>query len=177
MDLKRLFENIAELPGVVGVCVFSTVDGARWSRLPDDMSGADFDAGFESARPDMVALLGQMQCSRVGCDQCVLQFRDRWVMLRRSGEIVVFVVADDERSLTSARMMSNVALRHLDPQSLQMLVAAPEGEGAAEDGPAATRTSDEEPSAVMEVADARGTGAPDADEPPRKVRMYRGQPY
>lgn len=147
MDVARLFDNVASLAGVRSVWLLDadTVLHVRPSRSERLARVAD------KARPHVRALFAAADSSAAGSEDAVLRFANGCALLRRSGPYALVVVTEDDSALNAVRMVSNLLLRNLTPESVAALNPAPQP-----------------PPASLEVAQPATARAP---------RMYRGQPY
>ncbi len=145
MDLIRLLDNVLELPGVDGLCLLDADGGLRLDRMPDFV-GAEL---LGAARPHLAALRESAETCLPGTEDLVLRFAEHWLMLRRAAGATLLLLGGAAASLSSVRMVSNIALRQLDGAALAALpVQAPPAAEVGHAPPAA-----------------------------RAPRMYRGRPY
>jgi hypothetical protein len=149
MDPNKLIDNILELPGVDGLFLHDTDGDIRLNRLPRYL-GEEI---LADALPHLQALYEAADECVSTCDDQVLRFAERWLMLRRSEARTLLILGDERANLSSVRMVSNLALRHLTAASLIRLSVP----------------------AALEAPPSRPEPAP--APAPTRVRMYRGQPY
>lgn len=183
MEISKLFDNILDLPGIEGVCLFSTEGRIYVNRLPAFLS----DELFADAQRRVVAMYETMDENFLPCDDYMLRFSERWVLLRRTERQVLLVLGGEKANLASTRMVTNMTLKHLTPQVMATL------ESAATTLPVAQPVSSANsatipPTPAPAVSPSGGTAAPFAAAPVpaanpatltegKTVRMYRGRPY
>ena len=146
MDIGKLLDNVGVMPGVEGTCIFDLGGKIHVNRLPAFLNGDP----LAQARSRIETLYRAMTERLLPADDFVLHYADHWLLLRRAGNIVLVVLATRNASLSSVRMITNILVRNLTPESVAAL-AAPAG------------------AVLPEPATA--------PMPARPTRMYRGQPY
>lgn len=146
MDLGKLFENVSTLPGVEGVCLIDPDGELRVDRMPAFLAGAP----LAEARARIQRLYETMDARALAVDDYVLRFAEHRLLLRRSENFVLVVLAGESASLSGLRMVTNILLKNITGPALDALAAT-------------TPAPPPQP-------------AP-AQDPPRSVRMYRGRPY
>lgn len=147
MNIAKLIDNILELPGIEGLCLIGEDGRLHLNRLPAYLD----DELLTSASITLAALYGEADSVLPGGDDILLRYEEHWLMLRRGPGFVLVLLARHDASQASARMVTNIALRHLDAATLATLEDAPR------------------------AAAAPSTAA--AGAAPRPQRMYRGQAY
>lgn len=165
MDIAKLLDNVGALPGVEGTCVFELGGEVRINRL----SALGSEALLESMRSGITDLYLKTTAHGLATDDFVLHFGDRWLLLRRAGEVILVVLAGPAANLSSVRMLTNILVRNLTPDALEALSALP----LPPPSPSVSASPESEPKPDPDFD-------PDGDAPlsPKKpVRMYRGQPY
>ncbi len=191
MELNKLFDNIMDLPGIEGVCLFGIEGEVYVNRLPSFIVN-DI---FADAQRRITALYETMDENFLPCDDYLLKFSEKWLMLRRHEQQVLLVLANEKANLTSTRMVTNMTMKHLTPESL--VVPSPTLAPAVPTAPSVSPVSPSvgvaqlsaaevaplqvaaeiaapvvaEATAVLEPAPATASAAP-----PKPVRMYRGRP-
>ncbi len=184
MEISKLFDNILDLPGIEGVCLFGAEGQMYINRLPSFLSNEL----FADAQRRIVAMYETMDENFLPCDDYMLRFSERWVLLRRTEKQVLLVLGGEKANLASTRMVTNMTMKHLTPDLVSSLEAAARGHSpAASTGsapvPAASVSSASRspappapaPSApAPAVAEPAAAGSGDAAKP---VRMYRGRAY
>jgi hypothetical protein len=197
MELSKLFDNILDLPGIEGVCLFGTEGQMYINRLPSFLSNEL----FADAQRRIVAMYETMDENFLPCDDYMLRFSERWVLLRRTEKQVLLVLGGERANLASTRMVTNMTMKHLTPAIVSELETSARGGfaasartgGGASQSPAATAAASlpprfsappmpgvvaaasapvPAPPAPSAVADA----IPGADVS-KPVRMYRGRAY
>jgi hypothetical protein len=193
MEVSKLFDNILDLPGIEGVCLFGSEGQMYINRLPSFLSNEL----FADAQRRIVAMYETMDENFLPCDDYLLKFSERWLLLRRTEKHVMLILGGEKANLASTRMVTNMTLKHLTPELVAQLEAAATGgmtRVTAQPAAAAAGAS----RAPMPVAaapvhtatpfPAAPAAAPAAVEPapapaaaapanPAPVRMYRGRPY
>jgi len=180
MMLNKVFDNILDIPGVDGVCLFSTMGKVLINRMPSFMSPDIFEDGLRR----ITALYDTMDENFLPCDDYLLRFEEKWVLFRRADPVVLLVLAADKANFMSTRMVTNMALKHITPALLEELTAAA-GLAATPAAPmmvapASTASAPPFPVAIPAVIPAPQAAAPveKAAEPSKApVRMFRGRAY
>lgn len=146
MDVGRLFDNVTALAGVRGAWLLDAGSVVHVRPAQSDLL-----AGLaDRTRPHVRALFAAAAAAAPGSDDAVLRFEHGCALVRRTGSYVLVVVTQDDSALNAVRMVTNLLLRNLTPESVASL-----------NPPPAPPPAPEEP----------------ADRPKRAPRMYRGQPY
>jgi hypothetical protein len=196
MELSKLFDNILDLPGIEGVCLFGTEGQMYINRLPSFLSNEL----FVDAQRRIVAMYETMDENFLPCDDYMLRFSERWVLLRRTEKQVLLVLGGEKANLASTRMVTNMTMKHLTPDIVSGLEVAARGgfpapaptAGNGAQSPAVTAAT---PSpqrfstppmpvpatvsvpALASAAPAAGANAAPAADSSKPVRMYRGRAY
>lgn len=183
MMLNKVFDNVLDIPGVDGVCLFGLSGQVFLNRMPSFLS-PDV---FADALRRIIALYETMDENFLPCDDYLLRFSEKWILFRRTDQAILLVLAAETANFASTRMVTNMALKHLTPAALAEL--APTGVASAPapvavaprvpTGSTATPFSAPPfPPAVLLAEPA--AAAPDptaAPEAPKTVRMFRGRAY
>ena len=187
MEVSKLFDNILDLPGIEGVCLFGTEGQMYVNRLPSFLSTEL----FADAQRRIVAMYETMDENFLPCDDYMLKFSERWLLLRRTNTHVMLILGGEKANLASTRMVTNMTMKHLTPELIAKLEStaraavpgsAPAGASAAPfsapaPAPAPAGKSSapfSAPAAPPAAAPAVAAAVADASKP---VRMYRGRPY
>jgi hypothetical protein len=117
MEITKLFDNILDLPGIEGVCLFDTRGRMYVNRLPSFLS----DELFADAQRRIVAMYETMDENFLPCDDYLLKFSERWLLLRRNEGALLLVLGGEKANLASTRMVTNMTLKHLTPEVLAQL--------------------------------------------------------
>ncbi len=187
MMLNKVFDNILDIPGVDGVCLFNTMGKVLINRMPSFMSPDIFEDGLRR----ITALYDTMDENFLPCDDYLLRFEEKWVLFRRADQVVLLVLAADKANFMSTRMVTNMALKHITPTLLEELtvaagltLATPVVAAAHAVQPAALSASAHPfPAVVAPAKEAPRVEAPvaakvaAAPEPGKIVRMFRGRAY
>jgi hypothetical protein len=180
MEITKLFDNILDLPGIEGVCLFGTEGQMYINRLPTFLSNEL----FADAQRRIVAMYETMDENFLPCDDYMLRFSDRWLLLRRTEKQVLLVLAGEKANLASTRMVTNMTLKHLTPDVVAKLdTAARGGAPAPSAAPSASKSASAAsapapiPAPTVVEATAPEPALAPAAEPAKAVRMYRGRPY
>lgn len=185
MVLNKVFDNVLDIPGVDGVCLFGTSGQIYLNRMPSFISPEI----FSDALRRITALYETMDENFLPCDDYLLRFAEKWILFRRTDQAVLLVLAAETANFASTRMVTNMALKHLTPAALAELepAAAP---AAVAPAPAARQGSS--PTATPFSNSPFQQAAPAAPEPAaapvpepaaapaapaRGVRMFRGRAY
>lgn len=183
MEITKLFDNILDLPGIEGVCLFGTEGQVYVNRLPAFLSNEL----FADAQRRIVAMYETMDENFLPSDDYMLRFSERWLLLRRTDNQVLLVLGGEKANLASTRMVTNMTIKHLTPNVIAELAKTAKGSfpspapaatavastpaSAAKPEPALA-TAAAAPAAPAPVAEVPAEGAPKAP-----VRMYRGRAY
>lgn len=188
MEIAKLFDNILDLPGIEGVCLFGTEGQMYINRLPSFLSNEL----FADAQRRIVAMYETMDENFLPCDDYMLRFSERWLLLRRTEKQVLLVLGGEKANIASTRMVTNMTMKHLTPALISSFEVAARGGAPAPvsvaplapvsapvAAPSAVRypiaaTPAPVPVVAPEAASAAaGAGA----DPAKPVRMYRGRAY
>lgn len=182
MVLNKVFDNVLDIPGVDGVCLFGLNGQVFVNRMPSFLS-PDV---FADALRRITALYETMDENFLPCDDYLLKFSEKWIFFRRTDQAVLLVLAAETANFASTRMVTNMALKHLTPSALAEFT--PESAASAPVAPAArvptgsTATPfsaapfpQTAPAPVPEPAVVAPAAA--APEPHKTVRMFRGRAY
>ena len=177
MILNKVFDNILDIPGVDGVCLFSTMGKVLINRMPSFMSPDIFEDGLRR----ITALYDTMDENFLPCDDYLLRFEEKWVLFRRADQVVLLVLAADKANFMSTRMVTNMALKHITPALIEELSTAA-GVGSAPTAPVAVAPASAStppfPVVIPAVAVAAVPAEKAAPEPAKApVRMFRGRAY
>jgi hypothetical protein len=174
--LHKVFDNVLDIPGVDGVCLFSLTGQVFLNRMPSFLS-PDV---FADALRRIGALYETMDENFLPCDDYLLRFSEKWILFRRTDQAVLLVLAAETANFASTRMVTNMALKHLTPAALAELApsAAMAPAPVAAKAPTSTPFSAvpfpvaavTEPAAVVPAPAA-------ASEAHKPVRMFRGRAY
>ena len=180
MEASKLFDNILDLPGIEGVCLFGTGGQMYLNRLPTFLSTEI----FADAQRRIVAMYETMDENFLPCDDYMLKFSERWLLLRRTEKHVMMILGGEKANLASTRMVTNMTIKHLTPELLAQLEAIASGVPPAAAGAPAPVPASATPPAAKSVAPFPVPVAPPAvpvmaaaAEPAKPVRMYRGRAY
>ncbi|MCU0794002.1 MAG: hypothetical protein MUE42_14385 [Opitutaceae bacterium] len=179
MEVTKLFDNILDLPGIEGVCLFGT-DGQMYvNRLPTFLSNEL----FADAQRRIVAMYETMDENFLPCDDYMLRFSERWLLLRRTDNHVMLILGGEKANLASTRMVTNMTIKHITPAILAQLAGstpqiARTQPSAASPAPApAAVPAAPAPVVAPALAPASAASVESPAEPAKPVRMYRGRAY
>ena len=180
MEVSKLFDNILDLPGIEGVCLFGTGGRMYVNRLPSFLSNEI----FADAQRRIVAMYETMDENFLPCDDYMLKFSERWMLLRRTESYVMLILGGEKANLASTRMVTNMTIKHLTPAVLAQLESTSQGGSAPVAAPSASSSVSSSVSRppmplATPAAPAASAPVPAAVEakPAAPVRMYRGRPY
>ena len=185
MEISKLFDNILDLPGIEGVCLFGTEGQMYINRLPSFLSNEL----FADAQRRIVAMYETMDENFLPCDDYMLRFSERWILLRRTEKQVLLVLGGEKANVASTRMVTNMTMKHLTPEIVSTLETAARGGApapvaagtapavSAQRNPVSSTAAPFAPAAAPEASPATATAAPAPAEPAKPVRMYRGRAY
>lgn len=180
MMLNKVFDNVLDIPGVDGICLFSLSGQVFLNRMPSFLS-PDV---FSDALRRIGALYETMDENFLPCDDYLLRFSEKWILFRRTDQAILLVLAAETANFASTRMVTNMALKHLTPGALAEL--APTAAQAPAAAPVAARAPTATPfsaapfpvAAVVAPEPAAVAPAPaPAAEVHKPVRMFRGRAY
>lgn len=146
MDVARLFDNIAAIAGVNDTWLLDAESVVFMHRSRS--SGL---AGIADKTHPVRTLFAAADAAAAGNDDAVLRCERGCALFRRTGPYLLVVVTQDDSALNAVRMVSNLLLRNLTPESVARLKPAPPAPPVPPDDP--------------------------QPKPSRAPRMYRGQPY
>ncbi len=189
MEITKLFDNILDLPGIEGVCLFGTEGQVYVNRLPAFLSNEL----FADAQRRIVAMYETMDENFLPSDDYMLRFSERWLLLRRTDNQVLLVLGGDKANLASTRMVTNMTIKHLTPAVMEQLAATAKGAFAAPSPtvipapvPAVTPASPAAkvsinapvlPSVPAPAPAPAPASVATGEQPKAPVRMYRGRAY
>lgn len=183
MEVNKLFDNILDLPGIEGVCLFGTEGQMYINRLPAFLSTEL----FADAQRRIVAMYETMDENFLPCDDYMLKFSERWLLLRRTEKHVMLILGGEKANIASTRMVTNMTMKHLTPELMAQLETAARGglpaPATVAPAPVVAAAKNPVPAAPVVQAAPVSVSAPApaeaavAAEPARPVRMYRGRPY
>lgn len=177
MMLNKVFDNVLDIPGVDGICLFSLSGQVFLNRMPSFLS-PDV---FSDALRRIGALYETMDENFLPCDDYLLRFSEKWILFRRTDQAILLVLAAETANFASTRMVTNMALKHLTPAALAEL--APTAAQAPVPVPVASKAATATPFSaapfpVAAVAPEPAAVAPaPAPEVHKPVRMFRGRAY
>ena len=193
MVLNKVFDNVLDIPGVDGLCLFGMTGQVYLNRMPSFLAPEV----FADALRRITALYETMDENFLPCDDYLLRFGEKWILFRRTDQAVLLVLAAESANFSSTRMVTNMALKHLTPAALAEFTpdspalapaAAPAAAGtrapfatgstatpfSAPPFPAAAVIPAPAPAAAP-ASEVAATKAP--EEAPKLIRMFRGRPY
>jgi hypothetical protein len=192
MEITKLFDNILDLPGIEGVCLFGAEGQMYVNRLPAFLSNEL----FADAQRRIVAMYETMDENFLPCDDYMLKFSERWLLMRRTDKQVLLVLGGEKANLASTRMVTNMTMKHLTPEVISILETTARGAvPAAATAPAPTPATAPAPvvagpapvSSVrypFPVPKLASPAAPEvaaspaiSNEPVKVGRVYRGRAY
>jgi len=177
MILNKVFDNVLDIPGVDGVCLFGLSGQVFLNRMPAFLS-PDV---FADALRRITALYETMDENFLPCDDYLLRFSEKWILFRRTDQAVLLVLAAETANFASTRMVTNMALKHLTPATLAELApvsVAPASVPAARGPTGSTATPFSGapfPSHTPAPESVAASTAP--AEPAKPARMFRGRAY
>lgn len=181
MEIAKLFDNILDLPGIEGVCLFGTGGQIYLNRLPSFLTNEL----FADAQRRILAMYDTMDENFLPSDDYMLRFSERWILLRRTENIVLLVLGGEKANLSSTRMVTNMTLKHLTPAVMEQFTTASASSSSAGKivtgitTPAVAVAMTKAPIEVPPAPIPALVRGPETNEAPAKapVRMYRGRPY
>ena len=189
MVLNKVFDNVLDIPGVDGLCLFGMTGQVYLNRMPSFLAPEVFSDSLRR----ITALYETMDENFLPCDDYLLRFAEKWILFRRTDQAVLLVLAAETANFASTRMVTNMALKHLTPAALAELdasTAAPAAAPEAAVAPAArlgsSQTATPFSNSPFQAAPA-AAGPPPAPAPApapaepsvaaKTVRMFRGRAY
>lgn len=183
MVLNKVFDNVLDIPGVDGVCLFGLSGQVFLNRMPAFLS-PDV---FADALRRITALYETMDENFLPCDDYLLRFAEKWILFRRTDQAVLLVLAAETANFASTRMVTNMALKHLTPAALaefssESPAPAPAPAAVAPRSPTGSTATPfsaapfpvSTPVAAAPAPEPAPAAAPEAHKP---VRMFRGRAY
>ena len=175
MLINKVFDNVLDIPGVDGVCLFGLDGQVFLNRMPSFLS-SDV---FADALRRIIALYETMDENFLPCDDYLLRFSEKWILFRRTDQAVLLVLAAETANFASTRMVTNMALKHLTPAALAELVTVAATPAPAP-VPAPASFSASPFLQAPPLPAAAPAVAPVAEAPveaAKPVRMFRGRAY
>lgn len=180
--VEKIIKNVTELPGVDGACILDKKGVILHNALPDFF----LDDFLEDLSRRVLALYEAVDENYMPCDDYLLKFPQKYILLRRSRNVYILVAVDPSVNLISLRMVTNLAIKHLTPKTIGALRSAM-AESEAKHIPVSHNTPVVEEAAPVEP-EALFTSDPKTErEKPvenivnpaagKRQRMYRGVPY
>jgi hypothetical protein len=188
MVLNKVFDNVLDIPGVDGVCLFGMNGQVYLNRMPAFLAPEV----FSDALRRITALYETMDENFLPCDDYLLRFAEKWILFRRTDQAVLLVLAAENANFASTRMVTNMALKHLTPSALAELDASTAVPAVAPAAPAPAARMGSSPTAtpfsnspfqpapaaaVPPPAPAAAPAPAEASAAHKTVRMFRGRPY
>ena len=174
MVINKVFDNVLDIPGVDGVCLFGLNGQVFLNRMPSFLS-PDV---FADALRRIIALYETMDENFLPCDDYLLRFAEKWILFRRTDQAVLLVLAAETANFASTRMVTNMALKHLTPAALAELssvsIAAMPAPVPASAAPSVSVSPFLQPAAAAPAAAPAADASAEAAKP---VRMFRGRAY
>jgi hypothetical protein len=174
MEISKLFDNILDLPGIEGVCLFGFEGRIYVNRMPVFISPEV----FSDAQRRITAMYETMDENFLPCDDYVLRYAERWLLLRRTDQLVLLILAGDKANMASTRMVTNMTIKHLTPEALaQLPVINDRPAPAPAPAPVTVEAAAEKSSDAGPAPAAAAQPAPEVPPPSRPIRFFRGRPY
>jgi len=186
MVLNKVFDNVLDIPGVDGLCLFGMTGQVYLNRMPSFLAPEV----FADALRRITALYETMDENFLPCDDYLLRFAEKWILFRRTDQAVLLVLAAETANFASTRMVTNMALKHLTPVALAELDAATAVPSVAPVAAAPVRLGSSQTatpfsnSPFQTTAPAAAVPAPapvpapaEASVAAKTVRMFRGRAY
>lgn len=173
MIINKIFENILDIPGVDGACLFSTNGQILINSLPSFFSSELMATTVRR----ISALYMTMDENFIPCDDYLLRFADKWVCFRRSDQSVLLVMATPTANFTSVRMATNMAMKQLTPKILFELTLNQSPAAEPSVAPVAAVAKPVAPAKPVAVVAPAPVAAPEPVAPPKPTRTFRGSAY
>ncbi len=177
MEISKLFDNILDLPGIEGVCLFGFEGHIYVNRMPAFITPEV----FADAQRRITAMYETMDENFLPCDDYVLRFSERWLLLRRTEQLVLLILAGDKANMASTRMVTNMTMKHLTPETLAQLPSSGERPVSV---PVAVAVQAEMVEAAVDAKESESEKSAAAEQPApavpvtgKPMRFFRGRPY
>lgn len=158
--IARVIQNIADLPGVEGVCLFNE-EAELLFQVMDSIYPTDV---LDDVSRRAVSLFETVDDNFVPCDEYVLRYPNKKLILRRGGKYYLLIVANEAVNPITVRMVSNSALKHIAEQGVSKAAEKPTVK------PIAPAAPPPEPAPAQESRPNRAIR-------PSRGRTYRGTSY
>jgi len=171
MEINKIFDNILDLPGIEGACLFNSEGRMYINRLPTFMVN-DL---LVDAQRRIIAMYETMDTNYMTSDDYTINFREHWLLIRRFDKHVLLVLGGEKASQSSARMVTLMTFKHLTRDVLEKLE-----EKSISSETTSSKTSDEgkKPASAGNATVLETVLINSKTEGGNKpVRMYRGKPY
>jgi hypothetical protein len=159
--LEKFINNIMDIPRVEGLAIFNRQGAVLLKRMPSFF----LDELFADLGRRIVAMAETVDENFIPCDEYLLKYAGKWILLRRTERMFLFLLCAEEVNVMSLKMVTNMAFKNLKPEMLPPpIVMAVSAKPGAAPAAAPAATSAQGPQAVAKLPDA-----------PR--RAYRGQVF
>ncbi len=117
--IGKLLDNILDLPAVDGACVFKLGGELILSKMPDCVTA--------EMCSDMVrratVLFEAADEYFTQSDHFLLKYPEKLIAMHRHEGFVLFILANQNINVTSLRMATGIALKHITPELLEAQAA------------------------------------------------------
>ena len=171
----RLIQNITDVPGVEGVCLFDFEGKLAVNYLPDFFVAEMM--GDLSRR--IISLFQTVDESYLPCNEYLLMYSHKLLSIRRGQSVYILLLCDPSVSFVSLRMVVNLALKNITPDMLESAynVAEPPPASATPATPRLAPTAVPSPPSSQPSYTAEPAPVPSRSAAVRPKRTYRGSGY
>lgn len=112
---ERLIQNITDVPGVEGVCLFDLSGRVAVNYLPDFFVAEM----LRDLAQRIISLFQTVDDSYLPCNEYLLKYPHRWLSIRRGESVYILALCSPTVSAVSLRMVTNLALKNVTEQMLE----------------------------------------------------------
>mgnify|MGYP006280548697 CR=1 FL=1 len=180
--IERLINNVLDVPGVEGLCLFDLEGKLQSNYLPEYC----LDELIDGLITRVISLFQTIDDSFVPCDDHLLKFPGKWLLLRRGKEGFLFVLMEEGVNQVTLKMTTNLLLKHINVRDMDggatSAPASPSGKSAplaqGSNPRAAPTPNTRAPRPVSRPTRAPFPESGQQSQPPlKRKRLFRGSSY
>jgi hypothetical protein len=119
--LDKLLNNILDVPHVEGLAIFNRSGNVLLKRMPSIFH----DEIFGDLGRRIISMTETVDENFIPCDDYLLKYPGKWIMLRRTENIHLFLFCSEDVNVMSLKMVTNMAFKQLRPEMLPPPAATP----------------------------------------------------
>lgn len=177
--IERLVNNVLDVPGVEGLCLFDRECNILLNQLPDYF----IEELFDDALQRVISLYETVDDNFIPCDDYLIKYPGKWIMLRRGKDVFTLIITDEGVNQVTLKMTTNLLLKNVRPDTLvnPAPTPAPAEPTTTQNPRATTRPPYRSQTRAPMPQPAGNTRAPMSANKPappkKKPRTFRGQSY